>query len=228
MSTETEARPTIEAAELGCRFDLTELSRCTAIYGFVAWPGKKNPGFAVVIGMIYSKMYLLAEYESSDIRDLIYKCGVLSSDFCFNIAPRGRRWYGDYENPNAADFIQEMNQKNKDCPFTFYGSSDLSERDEPYSYLLPKLKGYLETSKKRLFLKESKVREYLMDIERNSQPSALELGDYPAIEAVAIAAIKLQREYDRILNHGGDRMYKSAWGNNTQLLGLPRCSQRQI
>jgi hypothetical protein len=212
-------RPTIETAELGHRFDLTELARCIAIYGAVAWPGKR-PGFAVIIGMIYTKMYLLTEYESEDIRELVYKCGELSSDFCFSLDRDTRRWYRNYDNPNATDFVQEMNRENKDCPFSFYGSSNLSERDEPYGYLLPKLKGeYLKPEKKRLFLKGSKVREYLDSIENPNEPP-IKLGDYPAIEAVAIAAIELQREADRLDNHAANTPHKSAYNNNVLTRGL--------
>ncbi|MHC4623704.1 MAG: hypothetical protein ACYS4W_07355 [Planctomycetota bacterium] len=214
----TENKSTIEEAELGHRFDLTQLARCIAIYGAVAWPGE-NPGFAVVIGMIYSKMYLLAECECSTIPDLVNKCGIFNSDFRFNSAPRGRRWYGDYENPDAREYIQKMNQKNRDCPFHFYGSSDLNERDKPYAYLLPELKYYLD--KGMLVLKDdSKVLEYMHVISDDPLEWTMKIGAYPAIEAVGIAAIKLQREFHRLDNYPANTPHKSAYRNNVLTRGL--------
>lgn len=209
----------IGEAELGHRFDLNELARFTAIYGVAAWPAGKSLGFAVVVGMIYPTMYLLAEYEARDIRDLVYKCGALNSDFRFQFLSRDRRWYRSYDNPNAAAFVREMNEKNRDCPFSFYGSSDLSERDEPYAYLLPKLRGeYLKPGQKRLLLKDSKVQTCLSGIE-DLPESTMKLGEFPAIEAVAIAAIELQREADRLGNRPRSSP-KSAWNDHILTRGM--------
>lgn len=227
-----KGRPIIETAELGYNFTPVELLHCKAIYGAVAWPGKR-PGFAVVIGMTpNNEMYLLDEYESGDIGELVKRCGTLNFEFYFNSNSKTRRWFGDYEHAAARKFIQEMNRKteNRD-PFSLYGLSILNMKENGlYEYILPKLKGeFLKADKKRLFLKNSKVRDYLSSI-GDPQESTMKLGEYPAIEAVAIAAIELQREAERILNRVSNSQHKSSYDNNILTRGLrkPKISPHPI
>lgn len=208
-----ETRPTIKTAELGYTFSRNELSlQCVAIFGAVAWPGT-NPGFAVVIGMDpYNKMYLLEEYESESIAELVNNCGALDLKF------HSCRWFGDGKHDAAAVFINELNRKNRKR-FSLNGTSIL-DMSHPYRLMLDKLKGeYLKTDKKWLVLKEeSRVKNYLSSIEP-SKITKMELGEYPAIEAVAIAAIELQDEAERIHRRIHTKP-KSAYNNNTLTRGL--------
>ena len=110
-----EDRPTIRTAELGYNFAPVELNQqCTAIHGAVSWPGRR-PGFIVVIGMdMNDKMYLLEEYESESVRELVRKCGALNfkfHDWTFKL--HTCRWFGNGKNDAARQFIQEMNQETK-------------------------------------------------------------------------------------------------------------------
>ena len=195
-----EERPTIKTAELGYNFTREELcQQCKAIYGAVAWPGKR-PGFAVVIGMGHDKkMYLLEEYESESVLDLVRKCGAL------NFKYRPADWYGDRKNTAADRFMEEMNEETKDRDqFSLSWSPMLDKEGNLCQYMLDKLRGvYLKTDEKRLFLKESRVINYISGIEP-SQISAMEPGEYPAIEAVAIAAIELQNDADQKANQWRD------------------------
>ena len=212
-------RPTIETAELGHTFTWTELHRqCVTVYGAVAWPGKR-PGFAVIVGMnCYNKMYRLEEYESESIRELVRKCGALNFKFYdLNFQPYSYRWFGNDKNDAACKFIYEMNQKNRER-FSLNGSSIL-DMSQLYQFMLDKLGEFLKTDEKSLFLKESKVRNYLSSIE-SSEISDMELGEYPAIDAVAIAAIALQYTADRIRRRCNQGPPKSAYNNNVLTRGL--------
>ena len=206
-----ETRKTIENAEIGYTFTPHELNQqCVAIHGAVAWPGKR-PGFAVVIGMTrYDKMHILEEYESDDLLDLVKKCGVLNFKYnvfkSYSYVFSRYRWFGDYKNTAAADFVYDMNRETKPRVQLDLNRSLILDDDENlYQFILAKLKGeYLKTTEKRLFLKESRVKNCLSGFEP-SEIYKMKVGDYPAIEAVAIAAIELQYTVDqsrRLANQG--------------------------
>ncbi|MBL7190031.1 MAG: hypothetical protein ISS70_27200 [Phycisphaerae bacterium] len=82
--------------------------QCKAIWGGVAWPGKR-PGCAVVIGMDRKMhlgshdVYLLDEFESFDTRKLVRQCGVRDLKYSPD------RWIGEWNNDAASRFIQDMN-----------------------------------------------------------------------------------------------------------------------
>ena len=170
------------------------------IYGSVSWPAKR-PGFVVVAAMLYEKhfdshdIYLLAEYESFDMRELVRQCGAMDARY------KPAMWIGDNKN-NAADrFIREMDDEmqasatptaaRRSC---YLCPTILCEMQQLYSYILPNLKGVLEPERRMLFLKESKIINYLSAIEEG-EIADLQFGDFPAIEALAFAVIEMRNHY---------------------------------
>jgi hypothetical protein len=184
------------------------LNQFKAIWGAVAWPGRR-PGFAVVVGMGCARHfdsydgYLLDEFESSDIRQLVRQCGVL--DLKYGIGMRRSydgdpfgRWVGDYRNDAASRFIQEMNEeyeRTRDIKmpsrnFTL-NSTRILEMENPYHYVLPQIKELLDSERRQLFLKDSRVLDYMGEI-RPDEIDGLTFGDFPAIEALAFAVIAMR------------------------------------
>lgn len=189
----------IKTAELGHTFTRLELKKeCRAICGGVSWPGKR-PGFAVVLGMGNDKhfdsydIYLLDEFESSDTRELVRQCGVLDLKY------EPDMWIGDNRNDAADKFIWEMNnergkpddsQINVRC--LSICSTQILEMAFPYQYILPELKRMLDKGRRQLFLKSSKTVDSLEAIEPQ-EISALEIGEFPAVEALAFAAFEIRK-----------------------------------
>jgi hypothetical protein len=179
----------IKTAPLGRKFTPIELkNQCKAVYGAVAWPGKQ-PGFVVVLAIVYSQeqdnwqIYLLDEFESFDMQELIRQCVVLNSKYepCM--------WVGDTTNDSAEEFMCEMT-------LGFYLSeTDLVEMEPFYPYVLGKLKEFLNREHRRLFLKDSKVLNYMAEIERDEE-AELKRGDFPALEAVIYATVESLRMVD--------------------------------
>jgi len=188
--------------KLGQDFSQEELKlKFKTIYSGVAWPGKR-PGYAVVAAMGQTKhldnydIYLLDEFESVDMRDLVKQCGVL--DYKYQPA----MWFGDGLNDAADRFVREMNveqsPENSDQHRKHFNIclTPILDMQCLYSYILPELKRLVDKKRRRLFLNDSKILEYLSAIEP-SEIVALELGDYPAIEALAFAVIEL-RQYGNL------------------------------
>jgi hypothetical protein len=188
----------IKTAELGHTFTHLELKKeCRAICGGVAWPGKR-PGFAVVLGMGNDKhfdsydIYLLDEFESTDMRELVRQCGVLDLKY------EPDMWIGDNRNDAADKFIWEMsNERGKPDDSQIIMrclsicSTKILEMAFPYHYILPELKHMLDIGHRQLFLKDSKTVDSLAAIEPQ-EISTLEIGEFPAIEALAFAAFEIR------------------------------------
>jgi hypothetical protein len=177
--------------------DMKDLKReSRAIYGGVSWPAKR-PGFAVVLAMHPEKRFdnyevcLLDEFESFDMRELVRQCGVL--DFKY----RPKMWIGDNKNGAADIFIRQMNDerqrsddRRKRRQFSVSRTPTL-ETEPLYGYILPELKDLLKEQRRQLFLRNSKILDYLSTIEQG-EVAALEPGDYPAIEALAFAVLEMR------------------------------------
>jgi hypothetical protein len=182
----------LKAAELGKTFPRNELRYCCKrIYGGVSWPGK-HPGFALVVAMDKRLHFdshdvcLLAEFESASLRDVVRECGLLDLQYV------PEEWIGDYKNDAADRFIQEMNEQKKRRGFTLTSTSILN-MENPYPYILDVIKTLLDAERRQLFLKDSKILEYLS--ESTVEPgeiASLQFGDYPAIEALAFAVMELR------------------------------------
>ena len=200
--------------ELGHTFNYRELrEHCELVYGSVALPGK-HPGFVVVAGMDKKKkqngheIYLLDEYESPDLRKLITQCVALDTKYHITINNtyyRKRlpdRWFGDYKKEAVARFVQEINDEHHRSnpsesgePGYYFSLSmaAIHEMDGLYSFIIPQLKNMLPEERRTLFLKDSKIKNYLSEIEKN-EAVELQLGDYPAIEALAFAVIEMTND----------------------------------
>ena len=197
----------IREAKLGEEFESHDLDRCCrVVYGGVAWSGKR-PGFAVVLAMSKRKdpetgsheICLLDEFESHDMRRLIRQCGLLNSKY------EPKRWPSDTTNDSAEELMAEMRG---DVGFDI-SETDLTEMKPIYPYILTNLKELLDQKNRCLFLKNSKILNYMNDIE-GGDVSGLVLGDYPAIEALAYAVIEMTRfvkSAGRLPSHTGGRGY---------------------
>lgn len=186
------------------KFDSKEDSQYRRIYGAVAWPGKR-PGFAVIVGQTQTwrlggfDMVFLDEIEDENLHHLVRRCGVLD----FRYQPE--MWIGDWKNPAADRFIQEMNAEFADSQsvklgrrqFALKGSLILEMKENMFAYLFPILKSLLDKDHRRLFIREdSKLREYM------AQPQPGEIadfkqGDWPAIEALGLAVCELEAQTKR-------------------------------
>jgi len=175
-------------------------NQCKVIYGGVAWPAKQ-PGFAVIVAMTREQhldshdIYLLEEYESFDTRELVRRCGAMDARY------KPAMWIGDNRN-NAADrLIKEMatelqTPRRSLAPRrSFWVSSTmLVEMKQLYAYILPHLKRWLDPQRRMLFLKDSKILNDLAAIEEG-EIAGFELGEYPAIEALAFALMEMKDRY---------------------------------
>ncbi len=188
--------------------DVDRLNECRVIYGGVGWPGK-GAGFAVVAAMGWEKhfdshdIWLLAEYESFDTRELVRQCGALDARY------KPALWIGDNRNAAADRFINEMAselqnsirverfraERQGPSQRSFYiNPTMMLEMNQLYAYVLPHLKRLLDPERRTLFLKDSKTVNYLGAIEEN-EVSDLTLGEYPAIEALGFAVIEMRNHY---------------------------------
>jgi hypothetical protein len=209
--------------ELGHAYTRRELlNYFRAVWGGVSFPAKR-PGFAVVVGMGYEPhfdshdVFLLDEYESWDLRQLIRQCGALEVKYGISLSRVYRpdlsgRWIGDYKNAAASRFIDEINAEQK-RDGSVEGREPLSltrtallEMENLYSFILPQLKDLLTAERRQLYLKGCKILSYLSEIE-DAAICELELGDYPAIEALAFAVLELRDTEDQRKNSFGQQPY---------------------
>lgn len=203
--------------ELGHQWSKADLKRhFRALYGGVAWPGQR-PGFVVVVGLANEKhfdsydVYLLDECESVDTRELVRQMGVL--DYRYEPA----RWVGDPYNDAADRFLRELNEERQAATDSATGfpagrrmprylcpiPSPVLDMKRPYSYILAELKWLLDADRRQLFLKTSRVKDYLTTIEPDEVP-ALEFGAYPAIEALALAGMAIRQDATLDIDDGHD------------------------
>ena len=193
----------LKETELGHAFRPAERKEnFRLIYGGVSWPGK-NPGFAVVVGMGKKRhlnsydIFLLEEYESFDIRELVRQCGVL------NFKYRPSLFFGDWKNDAAGHFIDELNEDNRQkrerdstIPRRQFELSytPMLEMERLYQLILPQIKELCRL--KQLIIKEGKIANCLRSIQEN-EISELELGNHPSIEALAFAAMELRDAFEQ-------------------------------
>ncbi len=187
----------VKEATLGQSFEIKALHNCCkGVYGGVCWPGKR-PGFAVVIAMDRARrldsydVCLLGEYESFDIRELVRQCGALDLKYLPD------QWIGDRKNDAADQFLSEMNNEPQDANRRQLNLSwtSLFDMEQLYPYILAEIRRLLASNCRQLFLKESRILGYLSEI-RPGEIVDLEQGDYPAIEALALAVIEMRRWAD--------------------------------
>ncbi len=182
----------VKKAELGKTFLRKDLLNCSkAIYAAVAWPGKR-PGFVVVIALDPHRhldgydIHLLAEFESESVRDLVRQCGV------FNYGYSPDKFIGDWKNDAADKFIRELNNeqgyKGQRLKITI---TPMLEMDQFYPFALDEIRRLLDEDRRMLFLKTSVITNYISEIGPGNEPSILDFGDYPAVEALTFAVVTL-------------------------------------
>ena len=181
----------VKNSELGQTFLRKDLLSCTkATYAAVAWPGKRQ-GFAVVIGVDPHRhfngydIYLLAEFESPSVRDLVRQCGV------FNYGYSPDKFIGDWKNDAADKFIRELNdEQGHNGQRLKITITPMLEMEHFYPFALNEIRRLLDKDRRMLFLKTSKIINYLSDIEEDDIAS-LDFGEFPAIEALTFAVVSL-------------------------------------
>ena len=185
----------LKTSELGQAFGRGELANCCKwLYGGVSWPGKR-PGFAVVVAMSPVMRYdshdicLLEETESFHMRDIVRQCGALD----FKYSPE--KWIGDYKNDASEYFVREMNnERDKHRRKLRLTPTPMLDMENLYPYILDEIRRLLNKGCRQLFLKDSKILNYLREIGiEEGEIAPLELGDYPAIESIAFAAIEMRK-----------------------------------
>ena len=217
MITETDYRTT----EIGEVLDYSELRlRTITLWGGVAWPSKR-PGFAVVVAMEKKAhlnshdIFLLDEYESFDTRLLVRQIGALDAKYGIlrdrvYYPDTINKWIGDNMNAAADRFIAEMNAQNKKtrCRMTL-SPTMMTEMNNVYSYLLPQIKDLLNVKRRRLFIKGSKIIDYLSEVEE-IEIADFKIGEYPAIEALGFTIIEMRNQVKEFGDYFGKagRNYK--------------------
>lgn len=201
----------VKNARLGEPFENKALkSCCKAVYGGVSWPGKR-PGFAVVIAMDRTRridnhdVCLLDEFESFDIRELVRQCSVLD----FKYLPD--QWIGDWKNDAAQQFMQQLESENRTHgrPLNLSWTA-MFDMEQLYPYILAEIRRLLSTDRRQLFLKDSKIRGYLIEI-AGGEIADLQRGDHPAIEALAFAVIEMRRWSEADNDAGPLMMVPDRW-----------------
>jgi hypothetical protein len=176
-----------------CSFEIHDLDRCCRkVIGALGSPGER-PGFAVMLGVSRKKcpeghhICLLDECESPNTRELVWQCGRLNSKW------KPGLFVGDTENGSIEEFIYQMNKDNERPGRGFVLSETLVLTDmKPphYPYMLGTLRQLRDSKHRRLELKESRILSYMSVIE-SSEEAKLQLGDFPAIEALMFGVIEL-------------------------------------
>ena len=134
------------------------------IIGGVSWPAKHS-GYAVMLGMARERVntpwcaFVVDQYESEDIHDLVHQCCVLDKRW------KPDRWLGDPDNDAAFEIMCAANRK--------YAVSDsrwrgfklcpplVLESKRPYEYMMTQVKYMMSKTRTRLFLKDARVGSYM-------------------------------------------------------------------
>lgn len=195
---------TTEVGEILDSKELRERSR--AICGGIAWPSKR-PGFLVVVAMGKKThtgghdIYILDEFESFDTRELVRQLGAMDAKYGIMRDKRYGldsidKWIGDDKNEAADKFIDEMNGRHKEtrCRISLTPTM-MIEMNNLYSFLLPQIKDMLNPERRRLFLKDSMILDYLGEVEE-IDIAEFKPGEYPAIEALGFTIIEMRGEVE--------------------------------
>ena len=180
----------IETAELGHTFADSELKdQCKVIMGGIAWPGKEA-GYGVILALGINehwqggRIYLLDEVKSFDLGELILKCEALDLKY------KPKYWSGDDKNAAAGQFMLDIQSKSR----FWVSHSSVIDMDQPYPYMMATIKDLLRDDSgddnHRLNLKASVIFDHLGTIKKDVV--SLQLGDHPAIEALAFAVCELK------------------------------------
>ncbi len=196
----------IEDGNLGHAYNSDELLNQThAIWGGVAWPSER-PGYAVIVGAGTQRrfdaydIHVMAEFECENTRDLVRQCAALNVKYSI---PRPRthersscgRWIGDYKDDAADTFIREVNDEIRPgthTPRFHLNSTLILDMERVYPYIIPQIQTWIDPKRRCLFLHNAKVADSLNELDWDMIDD-LELGAYPAIEALAFVVIEMRR-----------------------------------
>ena len=162
--------------------------------GGVAWPCKEMEGYCLVLGMSrlrdrgVHQIYLLDEFQSEDVREIIAKMGAMTVKY------RPQRWIGDEGNMAAMKLRYEWNHRNADQDEDYWlaiSRSPVLDMDRPYQYLLPQIKQLIGKDHRQLWLKAGNVTNYLGIIDP-AMVSEMKIGANPAVEALGYAVMGVQ------------------------------------
>jgi len=165
------------------------------IIGGVSWPAKQ-PGYAIVLGCARETInsawcaYVVDEYESEDIHDLVHQCCILDQKWSPD------RWLGDPDNDAAFEIITQVNRTYAETDLRWIGFKLcpplVLEHKRPYEYMMTQLVYLMNKKRIRLYLKNAIVRNYMSSILPADLP-VLKFGDFPHTEALAFAALDIYR-----------------------------------
>lgn len=219
---------------LGYPWRTSELTECfEAVRGGVAFPGK-NPGFAVVAGLrrIWSdnihEVYLLDEVECDDMGELLRQCAGLGYKYQTDRRQEGFEWAGDATNTAASQIswqiAGENQQRRRPGEPVIVASRIVDMGPAAYPYMVSEIRRYATAAHKELYLNESKAELYLQQIQA-SDMAGLQLGAYPAIEAVGFVVSDLREHARSLLAETAALRDEPA---KLDLLGKGRFKERRI
>ena len=186
------------------------------VFGGVGWAGKVRPGAVIVIGEMSEldhglnayPIKILDEFETFNLYELVEKM------FFFDLYYRKpEMWLSDKENYAGIKLLGELNEKYAKIPITKVNQSsreiDLSHSslvgNDQFPYVYSALHRLLSQDKKVLTLGvNSRTRAYLSQV-NDEDINTIRTGDYPAIEALAYAAIELDRSGKEKRRHPAPR-----------------------
>lgn len=172
----------------------------------VAWPGKEV-GYAVVLGLARETVhhpysaYVIDEYESGDIADLIRQCCVLDAKWSPD------RWMGNRDNEAAQMILWQVVSKYALEHGNWRGLSICPpiymEHKRPYEYMIPQIKDMLklqvygEIEIRKLYLKGCMAVPRLQTLDTQDL-TEFKWGERPHIEALAFAALEIFALYENM------------------------------
>ena len=157
------------------------------IFAGAMWPAQR-PGFIVVIGerraehvLGQPELRLLDEAREQDLYRLVRRLAALRDFY------NPERILVDGSNAAAMQFVADLPDRGARPEHSF-----LVEMQGPMSYAMPILKREIDV--KRLVIPPTALlKGELLTIPVHEDPASLRLADYPAIAALAFAALTLQQ-----------------------------------
>jgi hypothetical protein len=190
-----------------------------AVQGGVAYPGRR-PGHAIVAGLCTPKtrddleIHVLAETESPDLGELLRACRGLAKQYRLAGALRSDlfRWIGDGEQVGANRIIWRLNEEDeRACDQLTVETTTLIDAPSPYLSMFSVLSELTRPDRKRLFLHGSLAAHAMNEVPPDEVAST-KLGEFPAIEALAVVVDALRSWLDcRPSNTDGDTNPYRGW-----------------
>lgn len=189
---------------LGEALEAHERKRLYAcIVGGVSWPCRQ-PGYAVILGFGRDsevepyRIVVLDECIDFDLQELYIQATILDQKW----SPH--KWFADTDNEAAQqiqfDYYRECEKDNPRHERMYITPALVLGTMKPellYGYILPKIRSHLKHDRKKLFLKDSQVRQDLEKIDDGDLPD-FNMGDRPSIEALAFALLEIEKVHEAL------------------------------